>query len=173
MKVRPIVEDLIAAVQEARPMPLSQSCIVNRQQLLGLLGELEEALPAELSQASTLLKERENVIEDAYAEANRIVELAHAEAAALISKERIYKEALAEIERLRTANDEEILRQRRELDDYVDAKLAAFEAALTKTLTAVQVGRERTAVRLQAELTAEDGHHDPGNFFGDWSDPRP
>ena len=70
-------------------------------------------------------------------------------------------------------NEMEILKKRRELDDYIDAKLAAFEAALVKTLNAVQAGRERTAVRLTSELLHESETQDPGNFFGDWQDPRP
>lgn len=173
MKVQALVSDAIAMMEAAKAMPLSQSCIVNRTEFLEILDEIDAALPAELSQAHTLLKEREMVIEDAHNEAARIVQLARAEAAVLVSQERVYKDALAEVERLRDANDAEILRKRRELDDYVDAKLGAFEAALVKTLSAVKTGRERTAVRLQAELSTEDGPSDPGNFFGDWNDPRP
>jgi F0F1-type ATP synthase membrane subunit b/b' len=118
-----------------------------------------------------LLNDRESVIQDARNESGRIIELANAEAAVLVSQEQVYKSALAEVERLRTANDDEMARKRRELDDYIDAKLAAFEAALVKTLNAVQVGRERTAVRLASDLPP-DTNHDPGNFFGDWADPR-
>lgn len=173
MKVQAMVEELIAIVEQAKAMPLSQSCIVNRNEMLDVLDELHNALPAELSQATALLEKRGEVVEDAHSEAARIIQLAKAEAAVLISQERVYKDALAEVERLRDANDAEILRKRRELDDYVDAKLGAFEAALVKTLNAVQTGRERTAVRLQAELSADDGPNDPGNFFGDWNDPRP
>lgn len=173
MKVQALVADAIAMMEAAKAMPLSQSCIVNRTEFLDLLDEIAATLPSELSQAATLLKEREMVIEDAHNEAHRIVQLARAEAAVLVSQERVYKDALAEVERLRDANDAEILRKRRELDDYVDAKLGAFEAALVKTLNAVQTGRERTAVRLQAELSTDDGPSDPGNFFGDWNDPRP
>ncbi len=173
MKVQALVADAIAMMEAAKAMPLSQSCIVNRGEFLDILDDIAAALPAELSQAAALLKDRELVIEDAHSEANRIVALARAEAAVLVSQERVYKDALAEVERLRDANDAEILRKRRELDDYVDAKLGAFEAALVKTLSAVQTGRERTAVRLQAELSTDDGPNDPGNFFGDWNDPRP
>ena len=173
MNVQAMVAELLSMVEQAKAMPLSQSCIVNRNEVLDLLDEVAAALPVELSQAKTLLAERQQVIDGAHEEANRIVALARAEAAVLISQERVYKDALAEAERLRDANDEEILRKRRELDDYVDAKLGAFEAALVKTLSAVQTGRERTAVRLQAELSTEDGSSDPGNFFGDWNDPRP
>ena len=90
----------------------------------------------------------------------------------LVTQEQVYKTALAEIERLRQANDDEMARKRRELDDYIDAKLAAFEAALVKTLNAVQQGRERTAVRLATDVPPQTPH-DPGNFFNDWADPRP
>lgn len=173
MKVQAMVAELLTMVEQAKAMPLSQSCIVNRNEVLDILDELAASLPAELSQAKTLLDERQQVIDGAHEEANRIVQLAKAEAAVLVSQERVYKDALAEAERLRDANDAEILRKRRELDDYVDAKLGAFEAALVKTLSAVQTGRERTAVRLQAELSTADGPSDPGNFFGDWNDPRP
>jgi len=172
MKVQALIEEVIELVDSAKAMPLSQSCIVNRNQVLNILDEVMSTLPTELGQATTLLSERASVVEDARAEAERIVEKARAEAAVLISQQRVYKEALSESDALRLANDQEILRKRRELDDYIDAKLAAFEAALVKTLNAVQQGRERTAVRLQSELTTEDGNHDPGNFFGDWADPR-
>jgi cell division septum initiation protein DivIVA len=172
MKVQSLVEELTALVESAKAMPLSQSCIVNRNEVLDLLDEVHAALPNELSQATELLASRETVIEDAHAEAQRIVQIARAEAAVLVSQERVYKEALAESERLRQATDEEIARKRRELDDYIDAKLGAFEAALVKTLSAVQQGRERTAVRLQSELAEVDTNSDPGTFFGDWNDPR-
>ena len=39
--------------------------------------------------------------------------------------------------------DAEALRMRRETDDYVDAKLANFEVALHKTISAVQKGRDK------------------------------
>lgn len=172
MKVQVIVEELIATVEEAKSMPLSQSCVVNRADMMNLLRQLEKAMPAEFNQATALLNDREAVIRDAHQEADRIIEIARAEAAVLVTQEQVYKLALSEIEKLRGANDEEMARKRRELDDYIDAKLAAFEAALTKTLNAVQVGRERTAVRLQSEVPL-DTPHDPGNFFGDWADPRP
>jgi vacuolar-type H+-ATPase subunit H len=171
VKVQAIIEELIVTVEEAKSMPLSQSCVINRQDVMGLLRQLEKSMPAEINQASALLNDRESVIQDARNESGRIIELAHAEAAVLVSQEQVYKSALAEVERLRTANDDEMARKRRELDDYIDAKLAAFEAALVKTLNAVQVGRERTAVRLASDVPP-DTNHDPGNFFGDWADPR-
>jgi hypothetical protein len=39
----------------------------------------------------------------------------------------------------------------REIDDYIDAKLANFEIVLTKTLEAVARGRDKIAGRRAAE----------------------
>lgn len=173
MKVERLVEELYNQIDSAKAVPLSSSCMVNREQMLGIITEISQLLPKELNQASTLLEEREAVIADARQKAERIVQQAEAEAKLLVSQDRIYKEALTEAEALREATNEELARMRRELDDYVDAKLGAFEAALTRTLQQVQAGRDRVNVRLVSELSnVEDPEH-PGSFFGDWENPRP
>lgn len=173
MKSSSLVDELIDIVEAAKNMPLSQSCVINRGEVLALLDEIQESLPKEFSQAASLLNERDAVLQDAAAEGQRLIEIAKAEAKALVTKEAVYKEALKSAEILTQENEMEILKKRRELDDYIDAKLAAFEAALVKTLNSVQAGRERTAVRLNSELLHESDTQDPGNFFGDWQDPRP
>ena len=50
---------------------------------------------------------------------------------------------MVESEAVRAQADADAARMRREVDDYVDGKLASFEIALTKTITAVQRGREK------------------------------
>ena len=171
MKVQEIAEDLIALGENAKNVRLSTSCIVNRDQLLGLLADFEAALPIELNQAKSLLAERESLIESARAESEHILAVARAEAAELVSRERVYREALAESAALKAATEEECLRQRRELDDYVDAKLGAFEAALVKTLDAIAQGREKTAVRLAQAMHDDDGY-EASAFFRDWNEPQ-
>lgn len=172
MKVERLVSDLYGMVEAAKMVPLSSSCMVNREQLLGIVSEISELLPKEFNQAATLLEEREAVVEDARAKSDRIIELARAEAKELVSQERVYREALAESEQLRDATNLDLARMRRELDDYVDAKLGAFEAALARTLQQVQAGRERVNVRLVNELSHIDETEHPGNFFGDWENPK-
>jgi cell division septum initiation protein DivIVA len=170
VRIQQLVQELASLIEEAKSMPLSQSCIVNRNDLLDLLSEIQNALPAELSQATSILNERESVIQDSYKDADRIIEIAKAEARALVAQEAVYKEALIEAEALRKALEEELGRKRLELDDYVDAKLAAFEANLVKTLNQIQTIRERTTVRLQPELL-----HDtqvPPEFFDQWDKPE-
>lgn len=173
MKVERLVAELYNQIDSAKAVPLSSSCMVNREQMLGIITEIDQLLPKELSQASTLLEEREAVIADARQKAERIVQQAEAEAKLLVSQDRVYTEALAEAEALREATNEELARMRRELDDYVDAKLGAFEAALTRTLQQVQAGRDRVNVRLVSELSSVEDPEHPGSFFGDWENPKP
>jgi len=54
-----LLEHLRELVETARSMPLSNSAIVNRDEVLELLDETLERLPEELRQARWLLKERE------------------------------------------------------------------------------------------------------------------
>jgi len=51
--------------------------------------------------------------------------------------------------------DLEARQMRREVDDYVDTKLANFEIVLNKTLTAVLRGREKLQGRNEMEQLAD------------------
>ena len=66
-----------------------------------------------------------------------------AERARLVEKESVLREARAEAERLLTAAREQADAMRDEVEDYVDGKLANFEVVLAKTLAAVEKGRAR------------------------------
>ena len=64
MDVHEKLDELSSLVEEARSMPMSASCIVNRAELLGLLEELRELLPEEFRHAQLLLDDREAVVEE-------------------------------------------------------------------------------------------------------------
>jgi hypothetical protein len=64
--------------------------------------------------------------------------------------------AQAQVDRVVEDAREEAASMRREVDDYVDQKLATFEVVLTKTLTAVERGRERLKGRMDVSFPQED-----------------
>jgi hypothetical protein len=41
MRIQQLVQELATLVEEAKSMPLSQSCIVNRNDLLDILSEIQ------------------------------------------------------------------------------------------------------------------------------------
>ncbi|MEV7774845.1 ATP synthase F0 subunit B [Kitasatospora sp. NPDC086791] len=145
MDVQNKVDEIVAAVENARSMPMSASCVVNRAELIGLLNDLKAALPAELAQAQSVMADHEQVVAGAQAEADRIIQGAHSERGSLISDTEVVRQAQSQADRILAEARAEVEAKRAEADDYVDSKLANFEVVLTKTLGAV--GRGRTKLR--------------------------
>ena len=171
MTVRELIEQMKAILDNAKAMPLSQSVLVNRAELLELIEALASSLPAEFDAARTIMAERDAVVAEAEREAARVIEKARAESAVLVSDQEVYRRALEEADNERATAAEDIARMRRETDDYVDAKLAAFEAVLTKTLDVVAAGRSKLHVRIQGDNYVDETHPEPGTFFADWQEP--
>ncbi|WP_394438000.1 ATP synthase F0 subunit B [Streptomyces sp. SGAir0957] len=143
MDVQKKLDEIVAAVGSARSMPMSASCVVNRADLLAMLEEVRQALPGSLAQAQELIGGREQMVEQARAEADRIIETAHAERGSLISDTEIARRSQNEADRILAEARQEAEEVRAEADDYVDSKLANFEVVLTKTLGSVGRGREK------------------------------
>ncbi|MET9803251.1 ATP synthase F0 subunit B [Streptomyces sp. NPDC006368] len=143
MDVQKKLDDIVATVRNARSMPMSASCVVNRAELLAMLEEVRQALPGSLAQAQELIGGREQLVEQARAEAERIIEAAHAERGSLISDTQVARQSQEEADRILADARREAEEIRAEADDYVDSKLANFEVVLTKTIGAVDRGREK------------------------------
>ncbi|GAA2322939.1 ATP synthase F0 subunit B [Streptomyces kunmingensis] len=168
MDVQKKLDEIVAAVGSARSMPMSASCVVNRADLLAMLEEVRQALPGSLAQAQELIGGREQMVEQARAEADRIIETAHAERGSLISDTEIARRSQNEAERILTEARQEAEEVRAEADDYVDSKLANFEVVLTKTLGSVGRGREKllgtgpgTDEQGYEDADAPERSHDP------------
>ncbi|MEV4948052.1 ATP synthase F0 subunit B [Streptomyces sp. NPDC053755] len=143
MDVQKKLDEIVSTVTNARSMPMSASCVVNRAELLALLEEVRQALPGSLAQAQELLGGREQMVEQARQEAERIIEAAHAERGSLISDTQVARRSQDEAERILAEARREAEEIRAEADDYVDSKLANFEVVLNKTIGSVDRGREK------------------------------
>lgn len=137
------LDEIAATVANARSMPMSASCVVNRAELIAMLDEVAAALPDSLSQADALLGDREQMVGEARAEAQRIIDSAHAERGSLVSDTQVARQSQDEAERIVAEARREADEIRAEADDYVDSKLANFEVVLTKTIGSVDRGREK------------------------------
>lgn len=159
MDVQKKLDEIVEAVGNARSMPMSASCVVNRAELLAMLEEVREALPGSLAHAQELLGGREQMVEQARQEAERIIESAHAQRGSLVSDTEIARQSQSEADRILDEARREADEVRAEADEYVDSKLANFEVVLTKTIGSVDRGREKLLGRGQA--FDEQGYEDP------------
>lgn len=168
MDVHDKLDELISIVENARAMPMSASCIINRGEVLGLLEEVRGLLPEEFRHAQMLLADRESVVDEGRREAARIVTRAEEERLALTSETAVVAEARRHAERIRNEAAQEARSMRGEVDDYVDTKLANFEVVLEKTLSAVRRGRDKLSGRTAHEdlATPEDYDDRAAEPFG-------
>ncbi|MFC9247073.1 cell division initiation protein [Streptomyces sp. NPDC057136] len=149
MDVQKKLDEIVEAVGNARSMPMSASCVVNRAELLAMLEEVREALPGSLAHAQELIGGREQLVEQARQEAERIIESAHAQRGSLISDTEIARRSQDEADRILSEARKDAEEVRAEADEYVDSKLANFEVVLTKTIGSVDRGREKLLGRGQ------------------------
>ena len=162
MDVHEKLAELTAIVEQARSMPMSASCVVNRGEVLGLIEEIRALLPEEFRHAQMLLADRESVVDEGRREAQRLINRAEEERLALTSETEVVSEARRQAQRIRSDAVQEAETMRREVDDYVDTKLANFEVVLEKTIGAVRRGREKVSGQAPADTwsdtPAEQGH---------------
>jgi hypothetical protein len=161
------LDELIGIVENARSMPMSASCILNRGEVLGLLEEMRGLLPEEFRHAQMLLADRESVVDEGRREAARIIDRAEQERLSLTSETEVVAEAQRHAARIRRDAADEARTMRGEVDDYVDTKLANFEVVLEKTITAVRRGRDKLSGRSAAgDLAPDQEGFDGGDLPG-------
>ena len=132
-------------VNEARAVPLSAACVVHRGELLGILEEINQALPNDLASAQKLLANREGIIEEGRQSAEQLVAHAREEVARMVEQTAIVAAAREESARLIEEAHLRVEKEREEVDAYIDSRLATLEVILNKTLEAVNRGRDRLA----------------------------
>lgn len=143
MDILALVDKIEEIIEEGRALPLSTKRIIDPEKIYEIIDEIRATFPDELKQARWIVKERQEMLEEAEKEANRILEEARERAAAIASEQEIVKLAeqqAAEILDAARAKEREI---RLGAEDYADEMLANLEVNLGKLLTAVQRGRDR------------------------------
>ncbi len=134
------IEDFIVS---SKHVPFSSSVMVNETELFELLDELRSALPEELKQARWMVKEKQELMEEARKEAERIREEAQQERQQLIAETEIIKQATADAERIVEEANARARQIRLEAEDYADERLANLEVTCYKLIEVIKRARER------------------------------
>ena len=158
MVVHERLNELTAMVRNAKAMPMSASCLVNRAEMLEILERLRQELPANLHHAQALLSDREAVLAAGRQEAERILEGARGEREQLIDQADVLVAARARATAVSEQARAESDRLLADADDYVDRKLADFEVFLGQLASQVSNGRQRLTARREPDLArSQDG----------------
>lgn len=143
MDIMALIDRIEEIVESGRSMPFTSSKMVDPEKVYEIIDEIRAQFPDEIKQARWVLKERQEMLEEAEKESNRVLEEARERAQALAAEQEVVKMAeqqAAEILDNARTREREI---RLGAEDYADEMLANLEVNLGKLLTAVQRGRDR------------------------------
>ncbi len=145
-----ILEDLAALLENARALPLSTNIKVDRDQALGLVDELRDALPTQVARADEALGDAERTLAEAHRQAEEIVTTARARAIELVEQEQVVVQARSRAAEIVAEAERRAAELRADADQYCDGRLAEFEQDLAALTKQVRAGRAKLADRLES-----------------------
>lgn len=142
-----LLTELIEAVETARALPMSASCVLPRERVLDLLDELREVLPPEMDEARTVIATRDRLLKDAYEAAAESRGRAVAEADTLLADARHRAEQLIQVAEEQAAD---VLRAAHEEHADLVSSTTVHQAA-----AAAAAALRADAEAYQAKVTAD------------------
>jgi len=143
LDIMALIDKMEDLVSEGKKVPLTSSVMVNELKIYDIIDEIRASFPDEIKQARWIVKERQEMLDEAEKEANKLVEEANHRAETIAAETEIVKKAEEQADDLMdkaAVHEREI---RLGAEDYADEMLANLEVNLGKLLSAVQRGRDR------------------------------
>lgn len=140
-RILDLLEELIVDVENARQVPLSNSVMLPRDELLDQLQRIKAALPDELRAARWMVRERETYIARTNEKARQLISKAKARSEELVSESYIVQEAVEEANTLVRNAENEARRIRLEAEDFAERHLGEAETVLAELLRYVREAR--------------------------------
>lgn len=145
-------------IEAARPVPLSASSMIAKDEVLALVDEALDRLPEELRAARWLLKERDEFLARVRHEGDELLEQARTRAEQMVQRTEVVKAAEQRAYQIIDNAEAEARRLHHEVEDFCDQKLASFEIVLDRTAKLVAAGRAKLqGANLLADVGVE-GH---------------
>ncbi|MGZ0219909.1 MAG: hypothetical protein ACKVIY_12945 [Acidimicrobiales bacterium] len=138
-----LLRQVIEIVEAARPMPLSASSMINKEEVLALLQATVQGLPEELRAARWLLKERDDFLAKVQTEGDQIIATSRTSAEQMVQRTELVKTAEERARRVVAEAEDKAREMKLETEDWCDQKLGAMEIVLDRTMRTVASGRSR------------------------------
>ena len=147
------IREAVDIIDAARPMPLSTSVMINRDEVMTLLESALAAVPDETRQARWLLRERDEVLAQARVDANLVIDEARGRVAQMVQRTEVVRSAERRARQLLDDAQIQTRRRRHEVDEYCERQLAQFASAVDQVQIAVQAARRKLGKRVATPIT--------------------
>ena len=141
------LRDIIDIVSNAKQMPLSNSALISRDEVLSLLESALRNLPDEIREARWALKEREELMEAEVQKAQQLMDQVRSEAARMVDKTEIVRQSRVKSEQIIADAKAQARQLVNQSEDFIDGKLGNFEIVLERLLKTTRSGRERLSTQ--------------------------
>ena len=152
MDVLVLIDKLDDIIHNARSVPLTDSVMVDREEMYDILDQMRSTIPEEIKQARWIVKERQEMLAEAKQEAERVLSEAQERADRIASETEVVRLAERNAQQIMEAARERERDTRLGAEDYADEVLGNLELNLEKFIGAVRRGRER----LQGRPAGDD-----------------
>ena len=165
-----LLRRVLELVESARPVPLSTSAMINREEIVALLEQAIGTFPEEVRESRWLLKERAEFLAKARADGEELVGRARSRAEQMVQRSEVVRAAESRSRQIVDAAEADARRTRLECEDYCDKKLGSFEIVLERTMKLVAQGREKlqlSSSRMADAFDESGGEPPAGNGHGE------
>jgi cell division septum initiation protein DivIVA len=121
-------------------MPGTSRCMVDETELQDIVESIRENIPEQMRQAEEVTRERDEILNESKAEAERLIAAAQAQALELAQEQSLYKTAEREARRIIEEANQQAAETRGRADEYAVGSLEALEQQLAHTLNTVRNG---------------------------------
>ena len=150
-----LLEELSILLEDAKPVGFGRNNNLRQvdiQAAFEIMDEIRDTFPSEFAQARQIVRERQGLLDDADAEANRMVEDARSQAMTIASEQEIVRISQQQADQV-LADARELERQTRAgAEDYADEVFNHVEQSLDTLLSNVRRCRDRLNATTQSRL---------------------
>ena len=137
-----LLDQLTETVRQARSIPFSDNCILDREDVLYWINQIRENLPEEIHQARWLLEQNRQVVASARQKAESILRETEQRSAIMINEHEITLRAREMAQLTIDQANQTAWQIRMATNDYARARLSELENQLTEILVKVQKNKK-------------------------------
>lgn len=143
MKMEDLVNELQEMVNDAKGMPFANDkVLLNRDTVLDILDEIEDAVPTEVRQAKNIVNDRNQILSQAKKEAEEIIKQAEERRKAMIEQHEITKQAKSQALEILNDAKTKATGVKKAANQYVDDMMKMVESSLSNQYNEIKKTRQ-------------------------------
>lgn len=155
MNVEALIDELEETIEKGFKLPMTDKIVIECEKVKELIGEIKLAMPQEIRQAQTLVRERSNIIEEAKKEAEAIVKIAEDRQRAMLNQNEIVRQATLRAKETIADSENKCRQLKNSANKYVEDTMKLAEDMLTSNLNDLKKRREDFKRKIEQEKEQE------------------